>query len=165
MKQSRPFARLRIFAAATAATACITHAYADETTPVPANLSLARAHELIDAATRSAKALGAPVCIAIADAGGTLLAFDRMDGAAPGCTASAIGKAHASAIYRAPTGVFMDMVNGGQPAVAALPELIAIGGGIPVVKDGQFFGAVGVAGSTIQNEVDIAKRASGAFSR
>jgi glc operon protein GlcG len=163
LNQFRPFARLRAFAAAAATLTCMAYAHADEAAPVAANLSLAGAHALVEAATRSAKALGAPVCIAIADAGGTLLAFDRMDGAAPGCTASAIGKAHASAIYRAPTGVFMDMVNGGQPAVAALPEMIAIGGGIPVIKDGQFYGAVGVAGSTIQNEVDIAKHASGAF--
>ncbi|CAG9193106.1 conserved exported hypothetical protein [Paraburkholderia tropica] len=163
MNDLRPFARLRAFAALAAATTCMTYAHADESAPVAANLSLARAHALVEAATRSAKTLNAPVCIAIADAGGTLLAFDRMDGAAPGCTASAIGKAHASAIYRAPTGVFMDMVNGGQPAVAALPEMIAIGGGIPVVKNGQFYGAVGVAGSTIQNEVDIATRASTAF--
>lgn len=163
MKDLRLGAALRAFCAIAGMAAVLPAAQAQDALPVAANLQLAQARTLIAKATSAAQGLKAHVCIAVADAGGTLVAFDRMDGAAPGCTASAIAKAHAAAIYRAPTGVFMDMVNGGQPAVAALPEMVAIGGGVPVARDGEFYGAIGVAGSSIENEVTIAKGASDAF--
>lgn len=107
-------------------------------------------------AEKTADELNAKVCIAVVDAGGMLKAFKRMDGAAPGCVDSAIAKARAAAIYRIPTLAFMNRVNHGEPAIATLPGMVPLGGGVPAKANDIWVGAVGAAGSANPNEVKIA---------
>jgi glc operon protein GlcG len=129
---------------------------AQEAPVTSASLALKDAERILDGATEKARALNARVCIAVSDSGGALLTFRRMEGAASGCADSAIAKAHSSAIFRAPTALFMDMVNKGQPAVGYLPGMVPLGGGVPLLKGTSAYGAVGVAGASIDDEISIA---------
>src|SRR4051794_7865881 len=110
MKMKAPVHTFSLIAAfaMSGAVSVTSNVLAKEPAPTAVTLTLAQAQLLIKAATEASMKLDAEVCIAVSDAGGTLLQFDRMDGAAPGCAGSAIAKAHSSAIYRAPTDVFMD---------------------------------------------------------
>ena len=67
-------------------------------------LTLEGAQAVLAAAQRRAAEIGVPMDIAVVDDGGHLLAFARMDGAKLSSVEIAIGKAHAAAIRRKPTG-------------------------------------------------------------
>ncbi|MCY0386066.1 heme-binding protein [Robbsia sp. Bb-Pol-6] len=122
----------------------------------PGELPDAAATAAIDAAEKTALSLNARVCIAVVDSAGTLKAFRRMEGAAPGCVDSAINKARAAAVYRTPTLSFMERVNHGEPALTTLPGMVPLGGGVPAKAGATWLGAVGAAGTLNPNEVKIA---------
>ncbi|PKE29562.1 heme-binding protein [Rahnella sp. AA] len=126
-------------------------------------LTQSDALKLIAAAQEKATALNANVCIAVLDQSGQLLAFQRMDNAPTGCIDSSVLKGRAAALYRTPTDKYMDRANGKEPAIATLPGVIPLGGGSPVVWQGNTIGAVGVSGSANPNEIAIAKTASESF--
>lgn len=130
----------------------------------PGELSDPVAMAALKGAEMHAEAVGAHVCIAVLDNGGTLKAFHRMEGAAPGCVESAIAKARAAALYRIPTLTFMTRANAGEPALLALPGMVPLGGGVPAKSAaGVWLGAVGAAGSTNPNEVQIAQAGADAM--
>ena len=87
------------------------------------------------------------VSIAIVDDGGHLLWFQRLDGAAPISAQIAPGKARTAALGRRESKVYEDMINGGRASFLSAPGLDAmLEGGVPIVRDGQCLGAVGVSG-------------------
>lgn len=135
-------------------------AIAEDPFLTPKHLTFKDAQRLVEVASNTASHLGGRVCIAVTDAGGALIAFQRMEGAAPGCADSAIAKAHSSAIFRITTETFMDMVNKGQPAVSSLPGMVPLGGGVPIIKEHRMYGAVGVAGASITDEIKISTQAA-----
>ena len=98
------------------------------------------------------------VTIAIVDAGGHLLHLQRLDGAAPLSAHIAPAKAHTAALGRRESKVYEEMINGGRfsflsaPAVEGLLE-----GGVPIMKDGQCLGAVGVSGVKSSEDAQIAR--------
>jgi glc operon protein GlcG len=95
-----------------------------------------------------AQRLGAPGgTIAVVDAGGHLLALERLDGTFPASADIAIAKARAAAMFRKPTKALEDTVNGGRTAMVTLPDFTLLQGGEPIVADGQVVGAVGVSGA------------------
>ena len=85
------------------------------------------------------------VSIAILDEGGYLLAFHRMDGAAPISAEVAIGKAHTSAMTRRPSKFFEDRVKE-RPAFVTFPAGLLIQGALPIMHKGECVGAIGVSG-------------------
>lgn len=98
------------------------------------------------------------VSIAIVDDGGHLLHFQRLDGAAPISSYIAPGKARTAAIGRRETKVYEDMINGGRTSFLSAPNLDGmLEGGVPIVKDGQTVGAVGVSGVKSSEDAQIAK--------
>lgn len=146
------------FAAISGLTAVSAHATTTQTI-----LTQSDAQKLIAAAEQSAEKLKANVCIAVLDQSGLLLAFARMDNAPVGCIDSATLKGRAAVLYRTPTDKYMDRANGKEPAIATLPGVIPLGGGSPVVFEGNVIGAVGVSGSANPNEIAIAKDAAESF--
>ena len=116
--------------------------------------------QIIAAGESVALSLKAPVCIAVVDQSGLLLAFKRMDNAPPGCIDSSILKARSAALYRAPTVGFMERANGKEPSISTLPGMVPLGGGTPVLVSGRVVGAVGVSGSANPNEVSISIKAA-----
>ena len=98
------------------------------------------------------------VSIAIVDDGGHLLAFQRLDGAAPISAYVAPGKARTAALGRRESKVYEDMINGGRASFLSAPGLDAmLEGGVPIIKDGQCLGAVGVSGVKSTEDAQVAK--------
>jgi glc operon protein GlcG len=98
------------------------------------------------------------VCIAIVDDGGHLLWLQRLDGAAPISAQIAPGKAHTAALGRRESRVYEEMINGGRVSFLSAPGLDGmLEGGVPIVKDGQCIGAVGVSGVKSTEDAQIAR--------
>jgi uncharacterized protein GlcG (DUF336 family) len=98
------------------------------------------------------------VSICIVDDGGHMLWFQRLDGAAPISAHIAPGKARTSAMGRRESKVYEDMINGGRASFLSAPNLEGmLEGGVPIIKDGQCLGAVGVSGVKSTEDAQIAK--------
>lgn len=119
-------------------------------------LTLEAAKEVVAAAEAYAKQQGWKVNIAICDASGDLLYFQRMLGVQTGSIQVAMSKAESAANFRRPTKVFADIIKD-NPGIAMLPGALAIEGGLPLVHEGEFLGSIGVSGVTSQQDGMIAK--------
>jgi glc operon protein GlcG len=98
------------------------------------------------------------VTIAIVDDGGHLLWLQRLDGAAPISAHIAPAKANTAAVGRRESKVYEDMINGGRVSFLSAPDLKGLlEGGVPIVKDGQVLGAVGVSGVKSTEDAQIAR--------
>jgi len=98
------------------------------------------------------------VSIAIVDAGGHLLHFQRLDGAAPLSSHIAPAKAHTAALGRRETKGYEDVINGGRYSFLSAPAVQGmLEGGVPIMKDGYCLGAVGVSGVKSSEDAQIAK--------
>jgi glc operon protein GlcG len=94
------------------------------------------------------------------DGGHLLLHFQRLDGAAPISAHIAPAKArHGGAWVGARARCYEDMINGGRvTSFLSVPNLDAmLEGGVPIVKDGQCLGAVGVSGVKSNEDAQVAK--------
>jgi glc operon protein GlcG len=118
-------------------------------------ISLDRAQAVIDAAVAEAKKRKWKMNVAVADSGGNLVAFQRMDGAMLASIQIAEHKARAAATFRRPTKVFEDGIQLMHlNYLLAFDGVIASRGGIPLIERGVMIGAVGCSGGTdSQDEV------------
>jgi glc operon protein GlcG len=116
-------------------------------TPYGPPISLERAQAAIIAAVAEAKKRNWKMNVAVADSGGNLVAFQRMDGAMLASIQIAEHKARAAATFRRPTKVFEDGVNLMHlNYLLAFDGVIASRGGIPLIENGSIIGAIGVSG-------------------
>ena len=100
------------------------------------------------------------VTIAIVDDGGHLLWLQRLDGAAAISAHIAPAKAHTAALGRRESRIYEEMVNGGRPSFLSAPAIKGLlEGGVPIMKDGQCLGAVGVSGVKSSEDAQIARAA------
>jgi len=98
------------------------------------------------------------VTIAIVDDGGHLLSLQRLDGAAPISAHIAPSKANTAALGRRESKIYEDVINGGRVSFLSAPDLKGLlEGGVPIMKDGQCIGAVGVSGVKSNEDAQIAK--------
>jgi len=98
------------------------------------------------------------VSIAIVDDGGHLLWLQRLDGAAATSARIAPAKAHTAALGRRESKSFEDIINGGRTAFLTAPGIEGLlEGGVPILKDGQCLGAVGVSGVKSTEDAQIAR--------
>lgn len=98
------------------------------------------------------------VSIAIVDDGGHLLWLQRLDGAAPISAHIAPAKERTAALGRRESKVYEDMINGGRISFLSAPTLEGLlEGGVPILKDGQCLGAVGVSGVKSTEDAQIAR--------
>lgn len=125
-------------------------------------MDLDLAKQVIAAATAEAKRLGAPGgALAVVDDGGHLVAFERLEGTFPAGANVSIGKARTAATFQRPTAVFEEAIKNGRISLTAVPEMVPLQGGVPILVDGQVVGAIGVSGAaTAQQDEDIAKVAA-----
>lgn len=115
------------------------------------SLTLDGAERVILAAKAEAARVKAPGgVIAVVDAGGNLMALERLDGTFAAGASISIGKARTAVLFQKSTKVFEDIINKGRTAMAALPDsfFTPLQGGIPIVLEGQIIGAVGVSGAS-----------------
>lgn len=125
-------------------------------------LTLDGARAVLDAARKRAEEIRIPMDIAIADEGGHLLLFERMDGAKPSSIAIAIVKAQTAAARRAPTGPAMDGDKVNLPlalglAIANSSQQTPLRGGVPLMADGEVIGAIGVSAGKEEQDLDVAQ--------
>lgn len=123
-----------------------------QATATTLTLTLSGANQVLAAAMAKAKERSAGGAIAVVDGGGALIAFQRIDGTFAAGAAVSLGKARTAAIFRKPTKVFEDAINGGRTALAAVHEMTPLQGGVPIIVDGQIVGAIGVSGAHSQQE-------------
>ena len=97
------------------------------------------------------------VSIAIVDDGGHLLLLHRLDGAAPISAQIAPAKAKTAALGRRESKVYEDTINNGRTSFLSAPLTGMLEGGVPIMKDGQCIGAVGVSGVKSTEDVQIAR--------
>jgi len=123
--------------------------------PYGAPIGLDRAEAAIAAAVTEAKRHDWKMNVAVVDAGGNLVAFQRMDGAQMASIQVSEHKAHASAIYRRETKAFENGIQvSGFNYLMTLDGVIASRGGIPLVEGGKIIGAIGCSGGAgSQDEV------------
>ncbi len=121
-------------------------------------LELADIKAIAAAAEAEALANKWAVCIAIVDNGGHLLWLQRLDGAAPVSAQIAPAKAQTAAIGRRESRLYEEMINGGRVSFLSAPGLHGLlEGGVPIMKDGQCIGAVGVSGVKSTEDAQIAR--------
>jgi uncharacterized protein GlcG (DUF336 family) len=113
---------------------------------------------IANAAQAEADRNGWAVTIAIVDAGGHLLALNRLDGAAPISAHIAPAKANTAALGRRESKEYEDRVNGGRVAFLSAPTLTGLlEGGVPIMQGGNCLGAVGVSGVAPAQDAQIAR--------
>ena len=121
-------------------------------------LELADVKAIAQAAEAEALKNNWAVTIAIVDDGGHLLWLQRLDGAPPISSHIAPGKANTAAVGRRESKVYEDMINGGRVSFLSAPQLKGLlEGGVPIVKDGNVIGAVGVSGVKSNEDAQIAR--------
>ncbi len=104
--------------------------------------------------------LGCKMDIAVVDAGANLTAFVRMDGAWLGSIDIAMKKARTARFFDMPTGAIGELSQPAGPLFqieVSNGGLITFPGGVPITDDsGSVIGAIGVSGSTVENDHAVA---------
>lgn len=122
-------------------------------------LSAAGARAIIEAAEAKAREIGVDQCIAVVDPGGALVAFSRMDAGRIASIDIAITKAVSAATRRRATADEGggDVALGIRLAIASNNRITNIGGGLPIVVEGQTIGGVGVSSGTADEDTVVAQ--------
>lgn len=125
------------------------------------NITLEQAQQALEAAKQKATEIGTLMNIAIVDAGANLTAFARMDGAWLGSVDIAMRKARTARYFDMPTGEIGKLSQPGGPLYNIEHSnggLITFPGGIPIKNaQGDIIGAIGVSGSTVENDHTVAQ--------
>lgn len=125
------------------------------------NINLSQAEKIIAAAKEKAIALDTKMNIAIVDAGANLVAFVRMDGAWLGSLDIALKKAKTARFFDMNTGEIGALSQPGGALYSiehSNAGLITFPGGVPIKnQDGEIVGAIGVSGSTVENDQLVAE--------
>ncbi len=124
-------------------------------------LSQADAQVLIAGARDKATEIGVPMCIAVVDESGNLIAFERMDGGKVTSITIAIDKAFTAGAARKATHAYNancvpgNLVFGIHTAIGG--RLCVVGGGLPVEVDGDFVGGIGISSGTPDQDMQCAQ--------
>jgi glc operon protein GlcG len=124
------------------------------------------AKHMVAVAVERAQAAGIAIAVAVADAGGHLMVFERMDGGRFHTVYSATTKAVCAASNKRPTSARgaqaqpLDVAHAIGLALAAGAERwTAMEGGFPVIIEGECIGGVGVSGGDWETDARIAREA------
>jgi len=124
------------------------------------DITLEQAQTIVEAAHAKALKQGTLMNIAVVDAGANLKAFVRMDGAFLGSIDISIKKARTARLFNMPTSTLGELAQPGKPLYHiefSNNGLITFPGGIPLKdKNGNIIGAVGVSGSTVEDDNAVA---------
>ena len=133
-----------------------------------ADISLKQAHAAVDAALKKSNEMGVKMDIAVVDAGANLKAFARMDGAWLGSIDIAQKKARTARWFDMPTGAIGGLSQPGGSLYNIEHSnggLITFPGGLPLKNSGgDVIGAIGVSGSTVEDDHAVAEAGEGAVS-
>ena len=134
-----------------------------QTSPV---LDLAGASRIAAIAVSEARSRNAGGSIAVVDAGGHLLALQRIDGTFPAAATVSVEKARTAATFQKPTRDFENAIKGGRQALLGVDVMTPLQGGVPIVVKGVVVGAIGISGAhSAQEDDEIAQAAVAAFAK
>jgi uncharacterized protein GlcG (DUF336 family) len=132
-----------------------------------ADITLDQARAVTEAALKKSAELGVLMNIAVVDAGGNLKGFSRMDGAWLGSIDISVKKARTARFFDMNTGDIGGLSQPGGPLYnieVSNGGLITFPGGVPLrTADGEVVGAVGVSGSTVDNDHAVAEAGAAAL--
>ena len=127
------------------------------------SLTLEDARRVIAAGERKASELKIPYNIAVVDAGGSLVAHVRMDGAWLGSIDIAIDKAWTARAFEMSTDDLAQLTQCGRPGFGLNTtnhsRVVIFGGGMPIIVDGTVIGAVGASGGSVEQDILVARAA------
>ena len=130
-------------------------------------LTLEDARRLIAAGEAKATALGIPYNIAVADAGGNLIAHVRMDGAWLGSIDISISKAFTARAFDMSTDALSKASQSGDSLFGINTtnngKIVVFGGGVPIKVGNVVVGAVGASGGSVPHDIEVAEAAAAAF--
>ncbi|WP_299765604.1 heme-binding protein [uncultured Dokdonia sp.] len=131
------------------------------------NITLEQAEKIITVAKATSIEIETKMNIAVVDAGANLVAFARMDGAWLGSLDISIKKAKTARYFDMNTGIIGELSQPGQPLYHIEHSnngLITFPGGVPIKnEDGTIIGAIGVSGSTVENDHTVAEAGAGSI--
>lgn len=124
-------------------------------------LDLNDARKMIAGGQAKAREIGVPMCIAIVDESGQLIAFERMEGGKVTSTTIAIDKAFTAAGAKKATHEYGAASQPGAPAYGIASaiggRLMVVGGGLPVMVDGACVGGIGVSSGSPAQDREVAQ--------
>jgi uncharacterized protein GlcG (DUF336 family) len=130
-------------------------------------VDLALARRMAAAALAAAGAREALVSVAVVDAGGHLVCFERMDGAEIAGPVLAPDKAYTAVAHRAATHDLAELVLPGGPLAgmqsAAGGRFVCFAGGLPLWSAGRVVAGVGVSGGTAEDDLACAQEAAAVY--
>jgi len=130
-------------------------------------ITLADARRIIEAGERKAEQIGQPMNIAVVDAGGNLLAFERMERAWLGSIDIAIKKAWTSRAFDIETKALAELSQSGDQFFGIHAsnngKVMIFAGGVPLKRGNEVVGAVGVSGGMGKQDQAVAEAAAAAF--
>jgi uncharacterized protein GlcG (DUF336 family) len=130
-------------------------------------ITLEEARRVIDAAEHKAQEIDCPMDIAVVDAGGNLKTHVRMDGAFIGSITISINKAYTAIAFQGETKDLVDQTQPGGPIFGLSDahggNLVIFPGGIPLRRDGDIVGAIGVSTGTVEQDQEVAEAGAAAF--
>ena len=123
-------------------------------------LTLSEANQIVQAAVAKAQEMNIRISVAVCDAGGRLVAFNRMDGAIWAGAYGSQGKAIASVAFGRASGELQE--RAGSPIISGIAaaeggHMIVSQGAVPIIRNGVVEGACGVGGGTAQQDEDCAR--------
>jgi glc operon protein GlcG len=144
---------------------CAVGAAAQMTNPYGANISLENAKKAAAPALAEARKNNWTMVVAIVDAAGDLVYYEKMDNTQVASSQVAIAKARSAVRYKRPTKAFQDAVAAGGAGVRilGLEGAVPLEGGIPIVMDGKIVGAIGVSGDSSDHDGICAKAGADAL--
>lgn len=127
----------------------------------PNKLTLDIAKKLLVKAENKAKEINIPVVIAIVDEGGNLIAQHKMDDALLISISLSLNKAYTSVATKMSTENLSKLILPGKPlyTLENIKNITAVGGGVPIIINGNIIGAIGVSGGSVEEDILIAKSA------
>ena len=126
-------------------------------------LSIHDARILIEGAEEKSREIGVPMCSAVTDEAGNLIAFTRMDGAKISSIDIAVSKAFTGAAAKKGTHEYTKLAVPGKPTfgihVTNRSRFSIIGGGLPIIIDDEVVGGIGISGGTAEQDLVVAQGA------
>ncbi len=124
------------------------------------NIHLDLALKVIEAAKKKSKEIGVPMVIAVVDGGGNLVAQQRMDGAILASIDISRNKAYTAVAVKVSTNDLAGVTQSGQTLFGLHTtdggRIVIFGGGIPLTRNDEIIGGIGVSGGSVEEDVQCA---------
>lgn len=130
-------------------------------------LSLENAKRMVLAGEKKAKELGKDFVFTVVNAEGNLILQEKMDNAILISVEVSFKKAYTSASLRAATADMAEMIKPGRALYTLQndPKYVMFGGGIPLFKEDELIGAIGVSGGSVEEDLSIVKECEKEFKK